>query len=140
MHPLPQCQHAQINVEANGRVVITTRGPGGHVTDQRRFRNMRAAHKAIARSLYCGARGAVFLPEGKNRSMDLLWAQSRLNGLGAAGGPKRFREGDCVVSSSGRKMGVVRDTRPREVTVAWDDGSHDRYVPRKDLRHCGSRR
>lgn len=77
-----RCPHAQLHVEANGRVVITTRGPGGHVTDQRRFRSMKQAHKAISRSLYCGTRGAVFLPEGKNRSTDLLWAQNRLNGLG----------------------------------------------------------
>lgn len=82
MRPLPGCAHARYHVEANGRVVVQTLSPGGSVNDQRRFRNMKAAHKAISKDIYCGKRGAAFLATGKERSNDLFWAVNRLSGLG----------------------------------------------------------
>lgn len=92
MRPLPACHHAEYHVEPNGRVVVRTLRDGV-ILDQRRFRDMKAANKAVSKDLYCGKRGAMFLPRGpKNRSMDLFWAQSRLNGLGRVAPRKRARK------------------------------------------------
>lgn len=83
MKTLTGCPHVRYAVEPNGRVVVQTL-TDGVVNESRRYRNMKAAHKALERHVYCGRRGAAFLGMGdKNRSMDLLWAQSRLNGLKA---------------------------------------------------------
>jgi len=133
MKTLTACPHVRYAVEPNGRVVVQTLSPGGSVNEQRRFRSMKQAHKAFENNVYCGRRGAAFLPTGKNRSDDLFWAQSRMNGL--AGVP-RFRDGDCVVV--GRKTGVVVDTRRGEMTVRYHDGGSDRYVSKSDARRCGS--
>lgn len=133
MKTLTACPHVRYAVEPNGRVVVQTLSPGGSVNEQRRFRNMKQAHKAFEKNVFCGRRGAAFLPTGKNRATDLLWAQSRLNGL--AGAP-RFRDRDCVVV--GHKTGIVVDTRRGEMTVAFHDGTVSRYVSKNDARHCGS--
>jgi hypothetical protein len=82
MKAVPGCAHARYHVEANGRVVVQTLSPGGSVNDQRRFRNMKQAHKVISKDIYCGKRGAAFLAPGKNRSHDLFWAVNRLDGVG----------------------------------------------------------
>lgn len=85
MKTLTACPHVRYAVEPNGRVVVQTLSPGGSVNEQRRFRNMKQAHKAFEKNIFCGRRGAAFLGRGdKNRAMDLLWAQSRMNGLKGA--------------------------------------------------------
>jgi len=78
-HPL--CAHVEYETSPTGRVSVSV-SQNGRVAERRSFPSMRSASRFFRKALYCGRKGAAFLPLGAQyRAVELQRARATLNGL-----------------------------------------------------------